>query len=148
MKLPLAGSSMLCRPYKKGSQAQHASLLWPRLLTPMMAYADCQAPTPEQALQQVAARTQGPVQVPSNAGFPRLPDVPDWGSELRALSLAGHVVFHGPREQVLPFFARLGFQLPGRKGIADFLQEVTSKKDQRVSLPSPALHALLLSVAA
>ena len=63
----------------------------------------------------------------------------DLVSELCALSLAGHVVFHGPREQVLPFFARLGFQLPGRKGIADFLQEVTSKKDQRVSLPSPAL---------
>ncbi|CAK0784035.1 hypothetical protein CVIRNUC_007238 [Coccomyxa viridis] len=43
----------------------------------------------------------------------------------------GHVVFHGPRDRVLPFFARLGFQLPGRKGIADFLQEVTSQKDQR-----------------
>ncbi len=46
---------------------------------------------------------------------------------------AGHVVFHGPREEVLPFFSSLGFQLPERKGIADFLQEVTSKKDQRVS---------------
>ena len=46
---------------------------------------------------------------------------------------AGHVVFHGPREDVLPFFSSLGFQLPERKGIADFLQEVTSKKDQRVS---------------
>ena len=110
----------------------------------MMAYADCQAPTPEQALRQVVACTQEP----SNAGFTELPDVPDWVSELCALSLAGHVVFHGPREQVLPFFARLGFQLPGRKGIADFLQEVTSKKDQRVSLPSPAGRALLLSVPA
>ena len=80
--------------------------------------------------------------------LPSCPDVPDWVSELCALSLAGHVVFHGPREQVLPFFARLGFQLPGRKGIADFLQEVTSKKDQRVSLPSPAGCALLLSVPA
>ena len=43
-------------------------------------------------------------------------------------------MFHGPREDVLPFFSSLGFQLPERKGIADFLQEVTSKKDQRVSL--------------
>lgn len=43
------------------------------------------------------------------------------------------MVFHGPREDVLPFFSSLGFQLPERKGIADFLQEVTSKKDQRVS---------------
>ena len=45
---------------------------------------------------------------------------------------AGHVVFHGPREEVLPFFTRLGFALPERKGIADFLQEVTSAKDQQV----------------
>ena len=50
---------------------------------------------------------------------------------------AGHVVFHGPREEVLPFFSGLGFQLPERKGIADFLQEVTSKKDQRVSSGHP-----------
>jgi len=51
----------------------------------------------------------------------------------KALScLTGHVVFHGPREDVLPFFGSLGFQMPERKGIADFLQEVTSKKDQRV----------------
>lgn len=32
--------------------------------------------------------------------------------------------------QVLPFFESLGFKLPERKGIADFLQEVTSLKDQ------------------
>ncbi|CAI5480135.1 unnamed protein product [Closterium sp. Yama58-4] len=42
----------------------------------------------------------------------------------------GHVVFHGPREHVLPFFSRLGFECPARKGEADFLQEVTSMKDQ------------------
>lgn len=51
---------------------------------------------------------------------------------------AGHVVFHGPREDVLPFFSSLGFQLPERKGIADFLQEVTSKKDQRVKPLEPS----------
>ncbi|EIE18006.1 putative pleiotropic drug resistance protein 3 [Coccomyxa subellipsoidea C-169] len=43
----------------------------------------------------------------------------------------GHVVFHGPREEVLPFFSGLGFRLPERKGVADFLQEVTSAKDQQ-----------------
>jgi hypothetical protein len=32
--------------------------------------------------------------------------------------------------QVMPFFNSVGFQLPDRKGIADFLQEVTSPKDQ------------------
>lgn len=36
----------------------------------------------------------------------------------------GHVVFHGPVAEVLPFFEGLGFRLPERKGIADFLQEV------------------------
>lgn len=45
----------------------------------------------------------------------------------------GHVVFHGPKDAVMPFFNSLGFQLPERKGIADFLQEVTSPKDQEVS---------------
>ena len=32
--------------------------------------------------------------------------------------------------QVMPFFNSMGFALPERKGIADFLQEVTSPKDQ------------------
>lgn len=36
----------------------------------------------------------------------------------------GHVVYEGPRAEVLEFFESLGFQLPPRKGVADFLQEV------------------------
>lgn len=32
--------------------------------------------------------------------------------------------------QVSPFFNSLGFVIPERKGEADFLQEVTSRKDQ------------------
>lgn len=43
----------------------------------------------------------------------------------------GQVVYHGPREQVMPFFNSLGFALPPRKGVADFLQEVTSRRDQQ-----------------
>nr|XP_011460946.1 PREDICTED: ABC transporter G family member 31 [Fragaria vesca subsp. vesca] len=42
----------------------------------------------------------------------------------------GHMVYQGPRAEVLEFFESLGFKLPPRKGVADFLQEVTSKKDQ------------------
>lgn len=38
----------------------------------------------------------------------------------------GYLVYQGPREGVLDFFNTLGFQLPPRKGIADFLQEVRS----------------------
>ncbi|XP_062163258.1 pleiotropic drug resistance protein 1-like isoform X3 [Alnus glutinosa] len=42
----------------------------------------------------------------------------------------GQLVFQGPRENVLEFFEYMGFQCPQRKGVADFLQEVTSRKDQ------------------
>ncbi|PWA42268.1 ABC transporter G family member 35 [Artemisia annua] len=42
----------------------------------------------------------------------------------------GQIVYQGPREHVLEFFERCGFRCPPRKGYADFLQEVTSKKDQ------------------
>lgn len=34
------------------------------------------------------------------------------------------IIFHGPREGVLPFFEGLGFVCPERKGVAEFLQEV------------------------
>ncbi|KAM7513222.1 hypothetical protein LguiB_012097 [Lonicera macranthoides] len=42
----------------------------------------------------------------------------------------GQIVYQGPRESILEFFDHLGFKCPERKGVADFLQEVTSKKDQ------------------
>ncbi|PPD92547.1 hypothetical protein GOBAR_DD10505 [Gossypium barbadense] len=43
----------------------------------------------------------------------------------------GQIVYQGPRENVLEFFKSMGFKCPARKGVADFLQEVTSRKDQR-----------------
>nr|XP_043631485.1 pleiotropic drug resistance protein 2-like isoform X2 [Erigeron canadensis] len=42
----------------------------------------------------------------------------------------GQIVYQGPREDILGFFDSAGFRIPERKGVADFLQEVTSKKDQ------------------
>lgn len=42
----------------------------------------------------------------------------------------GQIVYQGPREYVLDFFENVGFKCPERKGVADFLQEVTSRKDQ------------------
>ncbi|KAF5181401.1 Abc transporter g family member [Thalictrum thalictroides] len=44
----------------------------------------------------------------------------------------GQIVYQGPRENVLEFFESCGFKCPERKGIADFLQEVTSEKDQEL----------------
>ncbi|XP_024970012.1 ABC transporter G family member 35-like [Cynara cardunculus var. scolymus] len=42
----------------------------------------------------------------------------------------GQIVYQGPRDHVVEFFESCGFKCPERKGTADFLQEVTSKKDQ------------------
>ncbi|XP_010515840.1 PREDICTED: ABC transporter G family member 37 isoform X2 [Camelina sativa] len=46
------------------------------------------------------------------------------------LMAKGRIVYHGPRGEVLKFFEDCGFECPERKGVADFLQEVISKKDQ------------------
>ncbi|AEE79095.1 ABC transporter-like protein [Arabidopsis thaliana] len=46
------------------------------------------------------------------------------------LMAKGRIVYHGPRGEVLNFFEDCGFRCPERKGVADFLQEVISKKDQ------------------
>ncbi|KAF3635242.1 Pleiotropic drug resistance protein 1 [Capsicum annuum] len=43
----------------------------------------------------------------------------------------GQIIYQGPRGDVLAFFESMGFKCPDRKGVADFLQEVTSKKDQQ-----------------
>ncbi|KAL9680966.1 hypothetical protein QQ045_012747 [Rhodiola kirilowii] len=42
----------------------------------------------------------------------------------------GQIVYQGPRGNIVHFFETCGFQCPERKGTADFLQEVISKKDQ------------------
>ncbi|XP_019439503.1 PREDICTED: ABC transporter G family member 32 [Lupinus angustifolius] len=42
----------------------------------------------------------------------------------------GQIVYQGPRVAALDFFKMMGFSCPERKNVADFLQEVTSKKDQ------------------
>ncbi|KAK2649788.1 hypothetical protein Ddye_017277 [Dipteronia dyeriana] len=46
------------------------------------------------------------------------------------LMAEGMIAYHGPRSYVLEFFEHCGFKCPPRKGVADFLQEVVSKKDQ------------------
>ncbi|KAJ1270160.1 hypothetical protein BS78_06G033400 [Paspalum vaginatum] len=43
----------------------------------------------------------------------------------------GQIVYQGPRENIIEFFDATGFRCPERKGVADFLQEVTSRKDQK-----------------
>ncbi|XP_038975955.1 ABC transporter G family member 36-like isoform X2 [Phoenix dactylifera] len=52
----------------------------------------------------------------------------------------GQIVYQGPREHVLEFFESMGFKCPERKGVADFLQEVTSRKDQQQYWARPEEH--------
>ncbi|WVZ88193.1 hypothetical protein U9M48_034740 [Paspalum notatum var. saurae] len=47
------------------------------------------------------------------------------------LMAEGKIVYHGPKSSILSFFESCGFKCPERKGAADFLQEVLSKKDQQ-----------------
>ncbi|XP_039067178.1 pleiotropic drug resistance protein 3-like [Hibiscus syriacus] len=46
------------------------------------------------------------------------------------LMAEGKVVYHGPRTYICKFFEDCGFRCLERKGIADFIQEVISRKDQ------------------
>ncbi|KAJ6874525.1 pleiotropic drug resistance protein 3-like isoform X2 [Populus alba x Populus x berolinensis] len=46
------------------------------------------------------------------------------------LMTEGKIVYHGPRSSICKFFEDCGFRCPERKGVADFLQEVISRKDQ------------------
>jgi ABC-type multidrug transport system ATPase subunit len=43
----------------------------------------------------------------------------------------GQIIYQGPRDLVTDFFESMGFKCPERKAVADFLQEVTSRKDQQ-----------------
>ncbi|KAG7946277.1 hypothetical protein I3843_14G031600 [Carya illinoinensis] len=57
------------------------------------------------------------------------PETFDLFDEIILLS-EDQIVYQGPLENVLQFFETLGFKCPKRKGVANFLQEITSKKDQ------------------
>lgn len=39
------------------------------------------------------------------------------------------IVYQGPRENILEFFESMGFKCPARKGIADYLQEVSLQQN-------------------
>ncbi|KAF5782016.1 putative AAA+ ATPase domain, pigment precursor permease/Protein ATP-binding cassette sub-family G [Helianthus annuus] len=77
-------------------------------------------------LQQLAHITDASILIsllqPSPEAFDLFDDI--------MLMAEGMIVYHGPRSNVLEYFEGLGFKCPERKGVADFLQEVCSKKDQ------------------
>ncbi|KAK2986390.1 hypothetical protein RJ640_008801, partial [Escallonia rubra] len=77
-------------------------------------------------LQQLAHITDATVLVsllqPAPESFDLFDDI--------ILMAEGKIVYHGPRSQILEFFEGCGLRCPERKGVADFLQEVISRKDQ------------------
>ncbi|KAB2008040.1 hypothetical protein ES319_D10G071300v1 [Gossypium barbadense] len=77
-------------------------------------------------LQQVVHLTEGTILMSLLQPAPETYDLFD---DIILLS-EGQIVYQGPREHVVEFFESCGFKCPERKGTADFLQEVTSKKDQ------------------
>ncbi|KAG0548825.1 hypothetical protein BDA96_01G201000 [Sorghum bicolor] len=58
------------------------------------------------------------------------PEVFDLFDDL-ILMAEGKIIYHGPQNEARNFFEECGFRCPERKGMADFLQEVLSIKDQR-----------------
>ncbi|KAJ0709579.1 putative ABC-type sulfate transporter [Helianthus annuus] len=77
-------------------------------------------------LQQVVHLTESTIMVSLLQPAPETFDLFD---DIVLLS-EGQIVYQGPRDNALEFFESCGFMCPERKGIADFLQEVTSRKDQ------------------
>ncbi|KAJ7951718.1 Pleiotropic drug resistance ABC transporter [Quillaja saponaria] len=77
-------------------------------------------------LQQIVHLTEGTILMSLLQPAPETFDLFD---DIILLS-EGQIVYQGPREHILEFFESCGFCCPERKGTADFLQEVTSKKDQ------------------
>ena len=61
----------------------------------------------------------------------------------------GAVIYHGPREQMVGHFEALGFACPADMTSADFVQSLTSRKDQpglRKDDQGPSVSALLFRV--
>nr|GLL23468.1 ABC transporter G family member 35 [Ipomoea trifida] len=77
-------------------------------------------------LQQIVHLTEGTILMSLLQPAPETFDLFD---DIILLS-EGQIVYQGPREHVIEFFETCGFKCPDRKGTADFLQEVTSRKDQ------------------
>ncbi|XP_074361616.1 ABC transporter G family member 29-like [Apium graveolens] len=77
-------------------------------------------------LQQIVHLTEGTLLMSLLQPAPETFDLFD---DIILLS-EGRIVYHGPRVHIVEFFESCGFKCPERKGTADFLQEVTSRKDQ------------------
>jgi ABC-type multidrug transport system ATPase subunit len=76
------------------------------------------------------------------------PEVFDLFDDL-ILMAEGKIIYHGPRNEAHNFFEDCGFRCPKRKGMADFLQEVTNinhKKDAKAKQHNPEAHDLFFLI--
>ncbi|KAL0874148.1 hypothetical protein Bca101_023853 [Brassica carinata] len=77
-------------------------------------------------LQQFAHLSEGTILVsllqPAPETFELFDDVIFMGE--------GKIIYHGPRDHICRFLEDCGFKCPNRKSVAEFLQEVISRKDQ------------------
>ncbi|GER30614.1 pleiotropic drug resistance 12 [Striga asiatica] len=58
----------------------------------------------------------------------------------------GQIVYQGPREQVLGFFESMGFKCPERKGVADFLQEMSKNTIEDGGIYTGALFFAVIMI--
>ncbi|KAI8531783.1 hypothetical protein RHMOL_Rhmol11G0162400 [Rhododendron molle] len=77
-------------------------------------------------LQQLAHVTDATILV---ALLQPAPEIFDLFDDI-ILMAEGKIVYHGPRSHIVEYFEDCGFRCPERKGVADFLQEVISRKGQ------------------
>ncbi|GMF41438.1 unnamed protein product [Phytophthora fragariaefolia] len=53
---------------------------------------------------------------------------------------AGEVMYHGPMEEVVPYFAGLGFECPTGRDVADFLMDLGTKQQYQYQVELPQLN--------
>ncbi|OQR98045.1 ATP-binding Cassette (ABC) Superfamily [Achlya hypogyna] len=65
------------------------------------------------------------------------PEVLDLFDDVLVLN-DGYVMYHGPRTQVLPYFASLGFTCPPRRDVADFLLDLGTPQQTQYTIDAAA----------
>ncbi|KAL4146237.1 hypothetical protein PRNP1_012105 [Phytophthora ramorum] len=87
-----------------------------------------QLPTPEVRFENLSFTVQVPASVEDH-GTPT-PEVVEMFDDILMVN-EGHMMYHGPRTEILDYFEERGFTCPPRVDPADFLIEVTSGRGHR-----------------
>ena len=52
------------------------------------------------------------------------------------LMTEGQIIYHGPRDEAVPYFSSIGYDVPPSVDVADFLQELPTEEGQRFINPN------------